>query len=127
VDDHISRVTAFGHSKGAGRVEDLDERADDLLRRASALRQHCEHLGERLDAIARWMPDDAGPRPPDASEGIRLVATNLVLSGATREEVDARLRQEFGAADNEALLDEVFATTERPSGRTRRRRLVGKR
>ena len=126
MDHEGSRTMGIDRSNGGGRVDDFDDRADDLLRRASALRQHCEQLRERLDALARSMPDHAGPPPPDASEGIRLVAMNLALGGATREEVDARLRETFEVTDIDALLEETFAAAQQ-TGRARRRWFSGKR
>jgi hypothetical protein len=86
----------------------LAERADELLQRATALRQRCQRLNDRLEELARATPG-AAATPPDPSEGIRVVATNLALSGAARDEVDSRLRETFGAVDSDAILDEVFA------------------
>jgi hypothetical protein len=113
--EHDRRVDAAENSNGTGPPDDLTRRADELLHRAGALRRQCEQLGERLEAIARAMPEGAALRPPEQSEGIRLVATNLALNGATREEVDARLKEAFGTSSNDALLDEVFAAIERSS------------
>src|SRR3954462_15833227 len=87
----------------------LAERADELLRRASALRLRCQRMNERLEALARDLPGPAAP--PDPNEGIRVVATNLALSGAARDEVDSRLRETFGAVDSGPILDEVFAAS----------------
>ncbi len=39
----------------------------------------------------------------------RLVAMNMALEGASREEVDKRLAEEFELDDRESLLDAVFA------------------
>ena len=111
---------------GAGRSGDLVRRADELLGRATALRQDCERLGERLEAIAGSAPSRRQLRPPEPSEGIRVVATNLALGGTPREEVDARLRDAFGMSDNESLLDEVYAAVAR-SERGQGRRLGRKR
>src|SRR3954471_13973380 len=87
----------------------LAERADELLQRATALRQRCQRLNERLEELALATPGAAPTTPPDPSEGIRVVATNLALSGAGRDEVDARLRETFGLVDCGPILDEVFA------------------
>jgi hypothetical protein len=92
----------------------LAERADELLRSATALRQRCERMNERLEELAQAAPD-ATPvtQPDDQSEGMRVVATNLALSGVDRDEVDSRLRETFGAVDSGPILDEVFAATAR--------------
>jgi vacuolar-type H+-ATPase subunit H len=49
-------------------------------------------------------PDERG----DAGAA-RLVAMNMALEGASREEVDRRLAEEFDVEDRDALLDDVFA------------------
>jgi hypothetical protein len=91
----------------------LAERADELLRRATALRLRCQRMNERLEALAAELPGPASP--PDPTEGIRVVAANLALSGADRAEVDSRLRETFGAVDNGPILDEVFAAAAKSS------------
>ena len=100
-------------------ADPLAERADELLQRATALRQRCERMNERLEELARAVPAAAPAAAPavqpDQSEGIRLVATNLALSGLPRDEVESRLRETFGAVDNGAILDEVFAAAAKSS------------
>ena len=93
----------------------LAERADELLQRATALRQRCQRMNERLEELARAVPGTTHTTQPDQSEGIRVVATNLALSGAARDEVDSRLRETFGAVDAGPILDEVFAAAEKSS------------
>ena len=120
--DHDDQVQLETQSNGASPRDELVERADDLLRRAGALREHCEELGERLEALARSVPARPAAVPPEPTEGIRIVATNMVLSGADRDEVASRLREHFGDGDTEALLDEVFAAAgeeQRPGARRR--------
>ena len=96
-------------------MDELVERADDLLQRATALRQRCQRMNQRLEQLARDMPGAGQASPPDPSEGIRVVAANLALSGADRKEVDSRLREAFGAADNGPILDEIFAAAAKSS------------
>ena len=43
-------------------------------------------------------------------EGARLVALNMALSGASREEADRYVAEHFDVPDRAALLDDVFAT-----------------
>ncbi len=45
-------------------------------------------------------------------DGARLIALNMVLNGATRDETDAYLRDNFDLPDRSALVDEAFATVE---------------
>jgi outer membrane biosynthesis protein TonB len=67
------------------------------------------------------MPEPAPPpdegTPPAAANGAksedaigaRLVAVNMALEGASREEIDARLAAEYELDDRAKLLDEVLA------------------
>ncbi len=50
-------------------------------------------------------------------EGARLVALNMALSGASREEADRYVAEHFDVPDRAALLDDVFATVELPERR----------
>jgi BMFP domain-containing protein YqiC len=43
-------------------------------------------------------------------EGARLVALNMALNGAPRDEVDHYLRDNYELSDQSALLDEVYAS-----------------
>ena len=51
--------------------------------------------------------------PPPTSEsddaGARLVALNMALDGASREEIEAKLAEDFALADSGTLVDEVLA------------------
>jgi hypothetical protein len=96
-------------------ADPLVERADELLQRATALRQRCERMNERLEELARAAPAAMPAAQPDQSEGIRVVATNLALSGVARDEVESRLRETFGAVDNGPILDQVFAAAAKSS------------
>ena len=54
-------------------------------------------------------PAPAAAAEPDL-ESARLVALNMALDGADREEVDQYLRENFELSDPKTLLDEVFAS-----------------
>jgi DivIVA domain-containing protein len=45
-------------------------------------------------------------------DGARLIALNMALNGASREETDAYLRDNFDLPDRASLVDEAFATVE---------------
>ena len=51
----------------------------------------------------------AAPAKKGASEGARLVALNMALSGTPREETARYLRENYDLADEDALLDDVYA------------------
>lgn len=56
----------------------------------------------------------AEPEPvaADDSEGARLVALDMALSGKPREETDRYLAEHYDLSDRDALLDEVYAAVE---------------
>lgn len=60
------------------------------------------------------VPDLAEPEPAadgksDDDGGARLVALNMALDGASREEIEAKLAEDFALADSGKLVDEVLA------------------
>lgn len=84
------------------------------------------HLCEIADAVERLREElgaagagpstggdgggDAGAGADRRLEGARLVALNMALSGAPREEAAAALEESFtDLADRDALLDQVYA------------------
>lgn len=52
---------------------------------------------------------ETGGEHGDTDAAARLVAMNMALDGATREEVDRHLADSYPAADRDALVDEVFS------------------
>jgi hypothetical protein len=56
---------------------------------------------------------NGGPRAAaEDSEGARLIALNMALNGAPREETDRYLADNFELSDRASLLDEVYASVE---------------
>jgi hypothetical protein len=51
----------------------------------------------------------SAPAAGRAGEGARLIALNMALSGTPREETARYLRENFDVADQDDLLDEVYA------------------
>jgi vacuolar-type H+-ATPase subunit H len=70
--------------------------------------------------IPRGVRAPAEPEPPVAEEpsaatniggtpaGARLLATQMAVSGSSREEIEARLRNGFAIADTQAILDAIL-------------------
>ena len=57
------------------------------------------------------LAEDAATGPGDAGgdvEGARLVALNMALDGASRDEISQHLRESHGVSDSGDLLDEVY-------------------
>lgn len=77
-----------------------------------------ERTGSVLDepyadeASAAEPAADAGGGGEADVDGARLIALNMALNGASREETDAYLRDNFDLPDRAALVAEAFATVE---------------
>jgi hypothetical protein len=67
----------------------------------------------RLRAVDH--PEEPAPAPavklPDAA-GARLLATQMAVSGSSREEIEARLRNRFEIEDTTAILDAILGPEE---------------
>lgn len=64
---------------------------------------------EEAEEPEREDAEPAGERSSDI-ESARLVALNMALDGADRDEIDRYLSDNFALADREALLDDVYAS-----------------
>lgn len=49
----------------------------------------------------------------DSSAGLRLLASQMAVAGSTREEIERRLRDEFGVTDVSPVLADVFPGSEK--------------
>ncbi len=111
-----------------------------LADRTEAIREDCGRLTALIDRTAKLVAErdagnggpaspsadhptetvgradeEHGPAPPHGvSEGLRLIANQMANSGATRTEIEHRLRTQFGVRDAEQALDDIFGN--RPSG-----------
>ncbi len=47
---------------------------------------------------------------PVIPEGVRLIATQMAIAGASRVEIERRLQRQFGIADSQSVLDEIFGS-----------------
>ncbi len=62
------------------------------------------------------LAEDAAVGSDEASgdlEGARLVALNMALDGASRDQISQHLRESHGVSDSADLLDEVYASIDR--------------
>jgi hypothetical protein len=100
----------------------LAEVADDLLEQAAEIRRQWAQLGDALRAAGVEAPErseavDANGEPLEpALASARLAAVDLAQEGATREEVDAFLRDELEVEDRAPVLDEVFGASAAETG-----------
>ncbi|HXV04377.1 MAG TPA: hypothetical protein VFP23_00535 [Solirubrobacterales bacterium] len=115
-----SSVIDDAEEEARRRLDEADARADRLV--AARLRTLADELdppagdGEppRLRRIDRndAAPHDAGPRGlaprRSGSAGARLLATQMAVSGSSREEIEQRLRSGFDIEDTNEILDAIL-------------------
>jgi hypothetical protein len=117
---------------GGVRLEQLADLADALVEQVGAVRAHYEQLQRTLEAPA---PEPAetvgGARPvevpfedaldgdgPQVHDSARLVVMEMAMSGSTREETKAYLRDALELDGGDPIVDEVFDRTEAAQGST---------
>jgi len=110
------------------QLEEARGRADRIV--AERLRELADELdpsgsGERptghlkpVESIERAEWDGEAPGEPLAprrggSAGARLLATQMAVSGASREEIEERLRSGFELDDTSEILDAILGPQER--------------
>ncbi|HEX6753463.1 MAG TPA: hypothetical protein VF093_07770 [Solirubrobacterales bacterium] len=104
-------------------IDDAEEQARRQLQDASAradriVAERLRALADQLDppAAARrenhLRPVEAASEPEEAprsgSAGARLLATQMAVSGSSREEIEQRLRSGFDIEDTGEMLDAIL-------------------
>ena len=139
---YLAQARAEADRLAGERAAELADLVDSLLGQAIALRQEAERLqatleearsrieGEaqphqpepverqeeqpevpRLRAVERDEPAEADDRRSDAA-GARLLATQMAVSGSSREEIELKLRNGFQVEDTDAILDAILGPEE---------------
>lgn len=90
------------------------------LGRAAEPESEEPHEAPRLRAVdteERTSAPAPAPQPADAPRpdpaGARLLATQMAVSGSSREEIEQRLRNGFEIEDTDAILDAILGPEER--------------
>jgi DivIVA domain-containing protein len=118
--EHVERVREAARELLA-QIGALQAEADRLL---GGLRSGAEALAGALEELSRDVRTLRGaaetpalPEPPAADgarsedeAGARLVALNMALEGASRQDAAAYLAEHYELGDVEALLDDVYAS-----------------
>jgi hypothetical protein len=123
------------------RAAELADLVDSLLGQAVSLRREAERLQETLEAARSQIEgEERVPRPepvedreeqPEAprlravehepaeadgrrtdAAGARLLATQMAVSGSSREEIELKLRNGFQVEDTDAILDAILGPEE---------------
>jgi ketosteroid isomerase-like protein len=112
----VGAVAYFDRSRltlAASRRQ-LADVADELLDQAAEIRAQWSRLGDALRAAGVEAPegaaagDESDVAEPVGVASARLAAVDMAQDGASREEVDAYLRDELAVEETGAILDEVF-------------------
>jgi cell division septum initiation protein DivIVA len=128
---YLAQARAEADRIAEGSLTELSDLIDSLLGQAASLRREAERLQATLEDAKSQIEADPHPEPPrlravspegpreeppdqpvaekrtDAA-GARLLATQMAVSGSSREEIDSRLRNGFEIEDTKAILDAIL-------------------
>jgi vacuolar-type H+-ATPase subunit H len=121
VDQRLAEVSELAESLGA-EVEDFQRRADRLLALLAELKSEATGAEAprvtHLKAVSSRDLDDGRIEPPSGEPGpgtpagARLLATQMAVSGSSREEIATRLRTGFEIEDTAPILDAILGPEE---------------
>lgn len=137
---YLAQARAEADRAVEGRFSELSELVDSLLGQALSLRQEAEGLQANLEeARQRLQWEESAEQPPAVEQpetprlravspaeepaaeaeakrsdaaGARLLATQMAVSGSSREEIELRLRNGFQIEDTTAILDAILGPEE---------------
>jgi hypothetical protein len=113
------------------RLEQLADLADALVEQVGAVRAHYDQLQRTLEEppAADGLPEPVGGAQPVAvfvddeaanaaptHDSARLVVMDMAMSGSTRDETKAYLRDALQLDGGDPIVDEVFDRTEAAQG-----------
>jgi len=128
--ERLAAIVEAAEQAAAKVIDDAEEQARRQLSEAGARADRI--VAERLRALADELdpPVTAGPREPhlkpvasvpepqapagprSGSAGARLLATQMAVSGSSREEIAERLRSGFDIDDTSEILDAILGPEE---------------
>ncbi|HEU4392165.1 MAG TPA: hypothetical protein VFR04_00880 [Solirubrobacterales bacterium] len=137
---HLEEAQAEAERLAADRLASLTDLTDSLVAQADAVKAESDRLVAMLEAAKRRLagggaagepergealepvrgshlsavPGDSGsPAPGEGTPaGARLLATQMAVSGSSREEIEARLRNGFEIEDTDSILDAILGPEE---------------
>jgi hypothetical protein len=128
--ERLAAIVEAAEQAAAKVIDDAEEQARRQLSEANAradriVAERLRTLADELDPPAspqarepHLRPVSSEPAPPPAagprsgSAGARLLATQMAVSGSSREEIAARLRGSFDIEDTSEILDAILGPEE---------------
>jgi DivIVA domain-containing protein len=109
--EHVARV-AEAAAAMTSRIDQLQRELDGLLEALARLRDDVGGTAgapaePESEPVVDEPPPAAGGEAPDEA-GARLIALNMALGGAPREETARYLAEHYELGDAEAVLDDVY-------------------
>jgi hypothetical protein len=127
--ERLAAIVEAAEQAAAKVIDDAEEQARQQISEAGARADRI--VAERLRALADELdPPISGQREPhlkpvasvpepqvpagprSGSAGARLLATQMAVSGSSREEIAERLRSGFDIADTSEILDAILGPKE---------------
>jgi hypothetical protein len=127
--ERLAAIVEAAEQAAAKVIDDAEEQARRQISEAGARADRI--VAERLRALADELdPPTSGQREPhlkpvasvpdaqvpagprSGSAGARLLATQMAVSGSSREEIAERLRSGFDIADTSEILDAILGPEE---------------
>jgi hypothetical protein len=106
---HVEEAQAQANRLAAERLRALADELDPPSPAAASAPP--ERPERRLQPVEEIRPEPAAPRR-SGSAGARLLATQMAVSGSSREEIEARLRSGFEIEDTSEILDAILGPKE---------------
>jgi hypothetical protein len=127
--ERLAAIVEAAEQAAAKVIDDAEEQARRQLSEAGARADRI--VAERLRALADELdppasaaprephlkpvasvPEPQAPGPRSGSAGARLLATQMAVSGSSREEIAERLRGGFDIDDTSEILDAILGPEE---------------
>ena len=127
--ERLAAIVEAAEQAASKVIDDAEEQARQQLQDASARADRI--VAERLRALADQLDPPSAPRrenhlrpvettadpevpagPRSGSAGARLLATQMAVSGSSREEIEQRLRSGFDIEDTSEILDAILGPEE---------------
>lgn len=138
---YLAQARAEADRLAEGRFGELSDLVDSLLGQAVSLRREAVQLQATLEEAKARIEGGEPPRRPEFPQeepeaprlravgepeasgsedgarsadaaGARLLATQMAVSGSSREEIELRLRNGFQVEDPDAILDAILGPEE---------------